>query len=386
MSALSPLPASFRAMLRNRVRAELEREGHDGLLVLDTWNVVYLSGFHHSPNERPVGLWVPVAGEPILFVPFLEKEHAEEGHVADVLTYPEFPGETDPILWMIGECRARRLAIDDLPARLLAPGSDMVERLSLTDMVKRARHVKHPEELAFGRAAAGYADICLEAIRRDLAAMVRDGLGEAAIMAHGVAAATMALQRDHGARLGATKLGVTASVHSGPRGALPHGKPLARVPLRGEPIIAGIGASVGGYHAESGVTLVYGEPDADTLRCLEVADAARRAAIAALVPGARCDAVDRAARAIVVDAGLGAHLRHRIGHGMGVQGHEGPWLAPGDATPVAPGMVFSNEPGIYRPGKDGYRTIETMIVTGDGVELPSRFQSTLTIAGRVIAA
>jgi Xaa-Pro aminopeptidase len=71
---------------------------------------------------------------------------------------------------------------------------------------------------------------------------------------------------------------------------------------------------------------------------------------------------------------------------MGVQGHEAPWLAPGDTTPVAYGMVFSNEPGIYRPGIDGYRTINTMIVTEGGVEIPSRFQAEHPLQARVIAS
>ena len=70
---------------------------------------------------------------------------------------------------------------------------------------------------------------------------------------------------------------------------------------------------------------------------------------------------------------------------MGVQGHEGPWLAPGDETVVAEGMVFSNEPGIYRPGIDGYRTINTMIVGAGGVEVPSRFQSSFGIEKRILA-
>jgi Xaa-Pro aminopeptidase len=69
---------------------------------------------------------------------------------------------------------------------------------------------------------------------------------------------------------------------------------------------------------------------------------------------------------------------------MGIEGHEAPWLAPGDSTIVAEGMVFSNEPGIYRPGVDGYRTINTMIVSPHGVEVPSRFQSRFGIEQRIL--
>jgi Xaa-Pro aminopeptidase len=150
-------------------------------------------------------------------------------------------------------------------------------------------------------------------------------------------------------------------------------------------MIAGIGASVGGYHAESGITLILGEPTADQRHCLTAAAAANDAAVAALRPGTPCRAVNDAALAELRAAGLGDAIRHRIGHAMGVQGHEGPWLAPGDDTPVAVGMVFSNEPGIYRPGIDGYRTINTMIVTETGVEVPSTFQARHPLDARVVA-
>jgi Xaa-Pro dipeptidase len=106
--------------------------------------------------------------------------------------------------------------------------------------------------------------------------------------------------------------------------------------------------------------------------------------VAALLPGARCDAVNEAGLAEIRAAGLADAIRHRVGHGMGIQGHEAPWLAPGDGTLVAPNMVFSNEPGIYRPGVDGYRTINTMVVTPVGVEVPSTFQARVPWTRRVI--
>jgi Xaa-Pro dipeptidase len=130
---------------------------------------------------------------------------------------------------------------------------------------------------------------------------------------------------------------------------------------------------VGGYHAESGATFILGEPTADQMRCLQAAADCDAAAVRALRVGTRCADVNTAALRVLRDAGLGDAIRHRIGHGMGLQGHEGPWLAPGDPTPLAPNMVFSNEPGIYRPGVDGYRTINTMIVTGGAARVPSRF-------------
>jgi Xaa-Pro dipeptidase len=166
---------------------------------------------------------------------------------------------------------------------------------------------------------------------------------------------------------------VVGTVHSGPRAALPHGSPIERKPQIGEPMIAGIGASVGGYHAESGATFVIGEPKGDVMRCLQAAMECDAAAVKALRVGNTCTQVNEAALGVLREYGLGDAIRHRIGHGMGLQGHEGPWLAPGDHTPLVAGMVFSNEPGIYRPGIDGYRIIDSMIVTEGEAKVTSRF-------------
>jgi Xaa-Pro aminopeptidase len=88
----------------------------------------------------------------------------------------------------------------------------------------------------------------------------------------------------------------------------------------------------------------------------------------------------------VRERGYGDFIRHRIGHGMGVEGHEAPWLSVGDETPVVEGMVFSNEPGIYRPGVDGYRIIDSMVVTATGAERLSRYLSDHGPDDRVIPA
>ena len=104
----------------------------------------------------------------------------------------------------------------------------------------------------------------------------------------------------------------------------------------------------------------------------------------ALARGWPCHRVNAAALDALRRAGLGETIRHRIGHGMGVEGHEAPWLAPGDATPAAPGMVFSCEPGVYRPGIDGWRTIDTLVVGAGSVELASRFPARHPLRSRVL--
>ena len=190
--------------------------------------------------------------------------------------------------------------------------------------------------------------------------------------------------RDLGERFAQTKVGVTATVHTGPRAALPHGKPIPRKPALGDVLIAGIGASVGGYHAESGATFVLGQASFEQIKCLRAAVQSNDAAVQALRLGATCNEVNEKALEPLKEAGFGAFIRHRIGHGMGIQGHEAPWLAPGDDTQLLNAMVFSNEPGIYRPGIDGYRTINTMIVSTAEAEVPSRFLARHPAEARVL--
>ena len=105
-----PLPPAFHTMLRDRLRARAAAAGLDGLLLLEPGNVAYASGWLFSVNERPMGLWVPVAGEAMLFVPHLELENALGVAGVQVSTYEEFPGLVPPALWMIAETGARRLA------------------------------------------------------------------------------------------------------------------------------------------------------------------------------------------------------------------------------------------------------------------------------------
>jgi Xaa-Pro dipeptidase len=174
-------------------------------------------------------------------------------------------------------------------------------------------------------------------------------------------------------------------VLSGPRAALPHGAVLERTPLGGETLIAGIGASLGGYHAESGVMLIVGGISSEQRRIMQAMQTCNDAGVNACAVGRTCVEVNDAALSALRAAGLSDAIRHRIGHGMGLEGHEAPWLAPGDPTPIQPNMVFSNEPGVYRPGIDGYRTINTMIVTDGAVTVPSRFQTDTPIDARVIA-
>lgn len=387
-----PLGPDVRRALRDRLLAALADapEAPDGVLLLDHANVVWASGFDHSPSERPVGLYLTFDADPVLYVPRLEIDHARGVEAVEVEAYEEFPGHRHPIRWMFDRIadrspRSRRYVVDALEMRVHAALRDDGRDVRPTETVAAVRAVKDPAELDLIRSAASYADLCLEWIHEHGGATAAAGGSELDILQGGVDAARRAMSDELGAAFPTTQLHVVGTVHTGPRAALPHGRTGQRTPSAGEVLIAGIGAKVGGYHAESGATFVLGWANDDQSLCLAAADASRRAAIDALVSGASCQSVHDAAMDVLANAGLERHLRHRIGHGMGVEGHEAPWLAPGDDTPIAAGMVFSNEPGIYRPGIDGYRTIDSMIVHDDSTELPSRFQSTVPWDQRVLA-
>jgi len=128
------------------------------------------------------------------------------------------------------------------------------------------------------------------------------------------------------------------------------------------------GAVVDGYGSDITRTIAIGEPDAELRAVYEVVKAANAAGRAAARPGATGEAVDRAARAVIASAGYGSYFTHRTGHGLGLEGHEPPYMVQGDTTPLQPGMTFTVEPGIYLAGKGGVRIEDDVLITNEGSE------------------
>lgn len=385
IGGVRPLDSVFFERARDRLRDRAQSAGLDGLLLLRAPNLAYVTGLFLSANERPMGVWLPVDGDPILMLPGLERENAEGTGLSDLRFYEEFPGDVPAVLWMLDQIGRKSIAVDQLDAALLDAARGKLTRLEVTDHAMAARMIKEPEEIALTIEAAGFADLFLRRLHTAAGDIIAQGGTEADLMADAMTHARGALFAKHKSAFAGTPMGITASVHSGPRAALPHGAVLERTPVGGETVIAGIGASLGGYHAESGVTLIVGEISSEQRRIMQAMQTCNDAGVNACAAGRTCVEANDAALSALRAAGLSDAIRHRIGHGMGLEGHEAPWLAPGDPTPIQPKMVFSNEPGVYRPGIDGYRTINTMIVTDGAVTVPSRFQTDTPIDARVIA-
>jgi Xaa-Pro aminopeptidase len=162
-------------------------------------------------------------------------------------------------------------------------------------------------------------------------------------------------------------LGVAnGAVLYGPNSANPHGLMTERKPQPGDVVEASFGALVSSYEAESEHTFIYGEPTRQQLSYFNAMYDAWQAGMEAARPGVRCSEVNEAALSVIRAAGYEKYLRHRTGHGKGLQEHEPPWIAEGDDTILQPGMVISDEPGLYVPGYGGFRHSDTLVITETG--------------------
>jgi Xaa-Pro aminopeptidase len=157
-------------------------------------------------------------------------------------------------------------------------------------------------------------------------------------------------------------------VAGGPNGASPHHAVSDRVLRPADTVVVDIGGQMPtGYRSDSTRTYALGRPDPQAAEEYTVLQAAQQAAVAAVRPGLPAEQVDAAARDVIAAAGFGDLFVHRTGHGIGVETHEHPYLVAGNAEPLVPGMVFSVEPGIYRPGRHGARIEDIVVVTETGV-------------------
>ncbi|WP_422771881.1 M24 family metallopeptidase [Plantactinospora sp. WMMC1484] len=367
------LAPSFYDALRARVRAELDRAGLDALLLDDPLDVAYLTGFAHFPNERPVAAYLARDGAVLLLVPDLEREYAaDQRAAAELVVYPEFPGERSP--WQV-----LRAAVPAAPVRAGYAPSTSVARVAgigaafpgtaweSSDLVGTLRLRKTPEEIALHTEAARIAD-----------AMLAEGVR---LVAEAVAGGELPTETElagHVTRYGAAKMYAEHDdvvvvpmltgglVYGGPNSAQPHRLPGGDRLRRGEPFMLSLGCAVGGRFVESERTFLLGGATAEQRRYYEVVREAQQVGTEALRPGVRCVDANRACLEVIRRSGLGEYLRHRQGHGIGLGFHEPPWVADGDETVLEPGMVLSSEPGVYVPGHAGYRISDTVLVTEEG--------------------
>ncbi|MFE4056179.1 M24 family metallopeptidase [Streptomyces sp. NPDC059096] len=332
--------------------------GLAGLLVAPGPDLVHLTGYRPTADTERLTLLVVVAGrDPVLVVPALEAPDAARAAGAPALTLRDWTDGTDPygvtapLLDPAG-----RFGVSDnawamhlLALQRALPGTSYA---ALTEALPMLRAVKDARELERIAAAGAAADAAYEEILK---------VGFAGRRETDVAADLARLLREHGhSQVDFTVVG------SGPNGADPHHEADERVIDRGDMVVLDFGGLKYGYGSDTTRTVHVGEPTAEERRVHEVVRAAQQAGFEAVRPGAACQEVDRAARAVIADAGYGAYFIHRTGHGIGVTTHEPPYMIEGEERPMVPGMCFSVEPGVYLPGRFGVRIEDIVTVTEDG--------------------
>ncbi|MFD8815251.1 aminopeptidase P family protein [Streptomyces sp. NPDC059627] len=332
--------------------------GLAGLLIAPGPDMVWLTGYTPTAVTERLTLLVLAPGrDPVLVVPTLEAPDAEKADGAAVLSLRDWTDGTDPYAVTAGLLdKDGRFGISDnawamhlLGLQKTLPGTSYA---SLTDALPMLRAVKDAAELELLAAAGAAADSTFEEIRKVPFAGRRES-----DVGHDLA--------DLLRRFGHDQVDFTI-VGSGPNGANPHHEVGDRVVQDGDMVVLDFGGLKDGYGSDTTRTVHVGPPTAEEREVHDIVRAAQEAGFRAVRPGAACQEVDRAARAVIADAGYGEFFIHRTGHGIGVTTHEPPYMIEGEEQPLVPGMCFSVEPGIYLPGRFGVRIEDIVTVTADG--------------------
>ena len=370
---IEPLSDNFYNQTRKLLLNFIEEKGLEGYLVTNPANIFYFTGFFYVTNERPSGFYISKDNKSKLFIPLLEKENSENTVVDNILIYEEFPGKINPYSFMAENINEKNIGTDINNIKIIDQIKNNFQKLDYEADIRNFRYQKLEEEINLISEAAKYADLTLEFLKDHADHMINNQTNERELVKFCTEEAKKEMLNNLSADFDETPCNVVATIHSGPRGAFPHGKSLSRIPKKNETLICGVGACVGGLYAESGVTFILGEPNHDQMNIINTMKEVNDEVISNLKEGVECEYINQIATRIYKDSGYFEFVRHRIGHGMGFEGHEAPWLSPGDKTVLKKNMIFSNEPGIYRPNIDGYRTISSMIVETNNGRQISKF-------------
>ena len=336
----------------SRLQALMSDHSIDTVLLTAGSDMSYFSGYTAMPLERITAFVVGRDGDPTLFVPALEAPRVETG---DFEVAPW--GETDDPIGLVMKrlSSSSRVAIGDtmwssflldFQRRL-----DDVEWSVASELTRELRMRKEPDEIDRLRRAAEATDRVLARIPAEVRFA---GCTEADVAAD---FARMVVEEGHDRSW-------FTIIASGPDSASPHHETGGRIIEEGDMVVCDFGGTIDGYCSDVTRTFVVGEPTDKQLEVHALVKAANEACRAAIAPGICCQEIDRVARQVIEDGGYGRYFIHRTGHGIGLEGHEHPYIVEGNDLPLEAGMTFSVEPGIYIPGEFGVR-IEDIVACGN---------------------
>lgn len=351
------------------MQVRMEEIGIDLATIGPTANMRYLLGFAPHADERLCLLLVGRKSVRMV-VPGLNREEVAAHTSIDLIAWADADGPEEALRHALATLhKPRILAVDGaMRADSLLQLQSVVASNRITavdELLAPLRMCKSPEEIdALARAAA----------QADRAMQVAVNACHPGVTEAQVAWETEAAFRQDGAEEVCFTL-----IASGPNGAYPHHHSGERKLQKGDAIIIDIGASLHGYKSDITRMVYLGEPSADFLRAYAAVHEANQCAMAAVQPGILAGEIDHFARTTLDAASYGPFFTHRTGHGLGLEGHESPWIMAGDTTILREGMVFSIEPGVYLVGQFGVRIEDIVIVTESGVRNLTGFDHSLVI-------
>jgi Xaa-Pro dipeptidase len=383
LDTLKPLGSGVKPIISDEYRARIARAQQllvqqkpqmSALFVAPGTSLYYFTGVHWWPSERLLGLLIPQKGEPLVVCPaFEEARFGEQLRIpVEVRVWQEDESPTKLAASALADrgLRTGRIGVEEATMftfydrlRQAAPG---LEFTSADPVTIACRSVKSAHELELMRLAC-------EAtcnVYRAVFASLKEGMSQSDVSALVEAGyAKMGLHGD-------------AMVLFGTAAALPHGTTKPQTLREGDVVLIDDGCKVEGYCSDVTRTGIFGKPTEKIQRVFEIVRKAQDAALDAARKGRLSGTVDDAARAVITSAGYGPDYKfftHRLGHGIGLDGHEHPYLVRGSKTTLMPGMTFSNEPGIYIPGEFGVRCEDVMVIAEDGAAqlLTPEFQVSL---------
>ncbi len=333
----------------------------DALFVAPGSSLFYFTGVHWWPSERLLGLLIPQKGEPLVVCPaFEEARFREQLRIpAEIHVWQEDESPTKLAASALADRRLRtgRIGVEEAAMftfydhmRQAAPGFEFA---SADPVTIACRGVKSAHELELMRLAC-------EAtcdVYRAVFASLKEGMSQSDV--------------SNLVEAGYAKMGLRgdALVLFGTAAALPHGTVKPQTLREGDVVLIDDGCKVEGYSSDVTRTGVFGKPTEKIQRTFEIVRRAQDAALGAARKGKLSGTVDDAARGVVTSGGYGPDYKfftHRLGHGIGLDGHEHPYLVRGSKNTLVPGMTFSNEPGVYIPGEFGIRCEDLMVIAEDG--------------------
>lgn len=361
-----------------KLRESMSDAGLDFIALIPGANLRYLTGSVHYLMERPIVLVIPLEAEPLAIIPQLEIPLFSRPPLNPrIVSWTDAEGYEDAFrrgLAML-EPSGKTIGVEGIRMRFFegelirryAPGATVT---SADTQLSAIRMIKGTDEIDALRRAI---EISEDALRRTLRE-VRIGMSE--IELADILDANMRA-------LGSEGSAFPTILHGGGNTALPHTGPLPYRVQHNDPLLIDFGAIYQGYHADLTRVVFLGEPAVEIRDFYAIVQAANAAAFAAARPGVEAQAVDLAARQVIADAGYKHLLRHRTGHGLGLEVHEEPYIVEGNHRLLQPGMTFTIEPGIYEMERIGVRIEDNILVTPTGAEYLSTFERDLTIVDPV---